>query len=242
MTNFNFKGVEAIATDIDGTLTKPNYLLSIEAIQSIRELEKIGIKVILISGHVFPTVSALSQYVGTSGPIVAENGCVIGYRWEPILLGDPIEDREKVVKLMIDLGFEEAPTNKFRYIDLAFRRTSRSNLSVETLYDLLEKNGINGIEIHDSGFAVHISPKGLNKGVGLRKALELAKIDPNKTIAIGDGDNDLPFFSVVGFSVAVANASENLKKQANLVLERGNGEGFQELAKMIINAKKKEEY
>lgn len=231
----DFDEIRVVATDIDGTLTTHDYLLDIKVIESIRQLEKVGIKIILISGNVFPAVSALSQYIGTSGPIVAENGCVVGFKWEPILVGKPIKGKEKLIKIMKSLGFIEAPTNKFRFIDLAFKRTEESkSISEDELFRTLYKKGFKDIEISDSGFAVHITPKGLNKGVGLKKALELINVDPKHVIAIGDGGNDLPLFEVVGFSVAVKNAPDFVKERVDLVLDEENGKGFRKLAKLIL--------
>jgi len=56
-----------------------------------------------------------------------------------------------------------------------------------------------------------------------------------KVIAVGDGENDLSMFSVADFKVAVANAVPEVKREADLVLSREDGEGVVELLKMIRN-------
>ncbi len=232
--------IKVVATDIDGTLSNKNYHLNLMAINYIRKLENLGIKVILVTGQAFPVASALSQYIGTTAPVVAENGCVIGYKWEPILLGEPIRDRDRVVKIMSDLGFYEALTNKFKFIDLAFKRRGKSlHIPVEQIVSELEKNGFKDLEVTDSGFAVHIAPKGLNKGYGLLKALELIEIGSENVLYVGDGENDLSAFEKVGYRVAVANSPPSLKKVADYVTKGSNGEGFAELAKILISVKEK---
>ncbi len=240
MNNVNLNGIKVVATDIDGTLTNREYLIDLEAITYIRLLEKNDIKVILITGHTFATVSTLSQYIGTSGPVVAENGCVIGYKWEPILLGKPINEKEKLIKIMEDLGFKLTKSSNFKFIDIAFRRTEKSaNITNEELHKILSSEGFENLEISDSGFAVHIAPKGLNKGSGLIKALEMLNIPPSEALFIGDGENDLPAFKVAGVSVAVNNAPATVKKHADLVTNESYGKGFVEMAKMLLEKKKK---
>ncbi len=62
--------------------------------------------------------------------------------------------------------------------------------------------------------AVDIIPKGGGKGLGVKKVLEFYGLDKSEAIAFGDGDNDIAMFKAVGNSVAMANASENLRRVA----------------------------
>ena len=235
MNNVDLGNIRVVATDIDGTLTNREYLIDLEAITYIRLLEKNDIKVILITGHTFATVSTLSQYIGTSGPVVAENGCVIGYKWEPIMLGPPIDKKEEIIQMMENLGFKLTKSSHFKFIDMAFRRTDKAaNITNEELHRILSSAGFEDLEISDSGFAVHIAPKGLNKGSGLVKALEMLNVSPSEALFIGDGENDIPAFKVVGVSVAVNNAPATVKKHADLVTREPYGKGFVEMAKMLL--------
>lgn len=56
-----------------------------------------------------------------------------------------------------------------------------------------------------------ILPKGAGKGTALRKMAELLAIDPAKTIAIGDYNNDISMLKAAGLSFAVANAVPEAK-------------------------------
>ena len=62
-----------------------------------------------------------------------------------------------------------------------------------------------------------ILPKGMSKGGALRKMVELYGIDPRRTIAIGDYDNDVSMLREAALGVAVANANENAKAAADLI-------------------------
>lgn len=62
-----------------------------------------------------------------------------------------------------------------------------------------------------------ILPKGVNKGLALEKLVEYLGIDPNKTVAIGDFDNDVGMLRAAKLGVAVANASEMARNAADVI-------------------------
>jgi len=78
--------IKVVAADVDGTLTvrRGNLLLSLEAVEAIRELEARGITVVLASGNSVPVTAGLARYIGARGPSVAENGCVVFHGGERI--------------------------------------------------------------------------------------------------------------------------------------------------------------
>lgn len=55
------------------------------------------------------------------------------------------------------------------------------------------------------------------KGNGLKQIIDYYHIDKDKTIAIGDGHNDIELFSQVKIKVAMANSHKDLLKHANVV-------------------------
>lgn len=62
-----------------------------------------------------------------------------------------------------------------------------------------------------------ILPKGLNKGTVLEKMTELFGVDKNKTVAIGDFNNDIEMIKSAKVGIAVANARPEVKKVADFV-------------------------
>src|SRR6056297_159797 len=75
-------------------------------------------------------------------------------------------------------------------------------------------------------FSIYLDyiPKSTNKGIAVLELLNYLHLDPKKTIMIGDGDNDIFAFEVVGYSIAMANATPKLKEAADLCLEKTNNE------------------
>jgi Cof subfamily protein (haloacid dehalogenase superfamily) len=74
------------------------------------------------------------------------------------------------------------------------------------------------VQYHASDiFNLEITSENANKGEALRFLKQSLHVDTSEVVAIGNHDNDLPMFHEAGFTVAVANAPDYVKSQANLV-------------------------
>ncbi|WP_286079072.1 HAD family hydrolase [Faecalibaculum rodentium] len=62
----------------------------------------------------------------------------------------------------------------------------------------------------------------INKGFGIEKACKHYGITPDHVVAFGDAENDEAMIETVGLGVAMANASDELKKIADVVLKETN--------------------
>lgn len=71
---------------------------------------------------------------------------------------------------------------------------------------------------------VEVLPLGASKGKGLQRLLKLMNIDPEHVLAFGDGQNDVEMFELVGTSVAMGNAVQQLKDVADEVLHETHNE------------------
>jgi hypothetical protein len=69
-------------------------------------------------------------------------------------------------------------------------------------------------------------PRGTCKAGGFRTGLAQLGVGANEAIAVGDDQNDLDFLRVAGLRVAVANAIDAVKTEADLVTDLPNGEGI----------------
>ncbi len=58
---------------------------------------------------------------------------------------------------------------------------------------------------------------GVDKGTGVRQLCQMLSIDPQRVLAIGDNDNDIPMLEDVGYSVAMGNASVGAKAAARWI-------------------------
>jgi len=65
---------------------------------------------------------------------------------------------------------------------------------------------------------LEVMPRGISKAVGLQKLIELLGIQIEEVIAFGDYDNDAELLAAAGLGIAVENATENVKSNADLVI------------------------
>ena len=64
---------------------------------------------------------------------------------------------------------------------------------------------------------LEILPKGISKGVALRKLSGYLNVDMNRTVAIGDFDNDVAMLKEARLGIAVSNASKTALDAADIV-------------------------
>ncbi|MQN00833.1 MAG: HAD family hydrolase [Lachnospiraceae bacterium] len=73
--------------------------------------------------------------------------------------------------------------------------------------------------------SLELSPKGIHKGVGISDLARFLNIPIEKTIAVGDADNDIPMLKAAGLALAVGNANDHAKAAADLIIPSANDDG-----------------
>lgn len=66
---------------------------------------------------------------------------------------------------------------------------------------------------------VEVTVEGVSKATGVNLLLEKFELAREEILAVGDGENDLPLFKLAGHAVAMKNANDVVKKQADEVTE-----------------------
>ena len=67
-----------------------------------------------------------------------------------------------------------------------------------------------------------ILPAGASKAAGLHKLAEILGINHDKTIAVGDNENDISMIKEAKFGIAVGNALDSVKSVADIVTVTNN--------------------
>ena len=76
--------------------------------------------------------------------------------------------------------------------------------------------------------------KDTDKGSCLKEICRLNNIDLSETIAIGDGENDIPMLNICGLSVAMGNAMEKcLRKNVDYITDTNKNDGVAKANKKI---------
>ncbi|MDA4130745.1 MAG: phosphoglycolate phosphatase [Thaumarchaeota archaeon] len=223
--------IQAFVFDIDGTICDFDGLLNFEAAHSIRWLRSLGYKVFLASGRGPWDTFYLGVYLGCNSIAVCENGGVLMTSPTDLqIYGDKtisLEAYDVLCKRFKDVKIKPVSA---RLTEVVLLRTFNATEGQR----VLDQNGI-PVKINDSKFALHLTKKGLNKGVTLLQALKVLGVNPENVASIGDSETDLPMFEVCGYSAAVGNAPDAVKSRAKYVAKADIGDGAVEAVSYIID-------
>lgn len=86
--------------------------------------------------------------------------------------------------------------------------------------------------VKSSPWYYELLPKNTDKGEGLLQLAQLCGIDTEKTIAVGDNENDLSMIEKAGTGIAVSNAVDSVKEAAAYVTADNNSDAIA----AVINA------
>ncbi|WP_297523650.1 phosphoglycolate phosphatase, partial [Thermococcus sp.] len=209
--------------------------LSVDALKAIRLAERLGVPVMLVTGNSVPFAEAAAVFIGTSGPVIAEDGGALSIKGEGtmrkrIFLTDM--DEEWILWSELKKRYPEAELS-YSTMERKAGLVITRKVPVEAVRELVEELGLNLTAV-DSGFAIHIKKPWINKGTGIERACEFLGIRPSEVAHVGDGENDLDAFRVVGYRVAVAQAPDSLKEKADYVTKKPYGDGGAEAVLHIL--------
>ncbi len=238
--------IKTLILDIDGTLTidRKSPILSIEALSAIRKLvmKKSHVNVGLATGNAHIVAYALGKYIGLKvekGPIISENGCILWFDGKEYRLGDENYTRQVYELILKEFSRYVKPSyqSAYRKIDHAFYiiHDNPEEIIKKIIEYLEEKSYLKYVDIKFSGYAGHVIPKGVDKGLAIKKYSELSGISLDEIAAIGDSETDISMIRIAGLGVAVSNASEELKKVAKYVTREPSGRGVAEFIHWLLS-------
>jgi phosphoglycolate phosphatase (TIGR01487 family) len=215
--------ITSLAVDIDGTITENGGgMLHLPAVQELRILERMGFKVIFVTGRSSFEAYTLAVFAGTTKIAVSENGGVITTSPEEhLVLGDKRICMEgyNVLKDHIE-GVKNKPV---------FRRMSEvvlcRNFDIDRAQLILNEYNL-PLYLCDSKYAYHINQVGVDKSTGLTEALRFLGLEAKDSVAIGDSETDIPIFKSCGYSICLGHAEESVKRNATHVISAKHGEGL----------------
>ena len=209
----------ALATDYDGTLAHDG-VVDPDTVAAIRRLKNSGRRLILVTGRELPDLQRAFPELAGCDLIVAENGALLyepGTGRETVLAPAP---PEAFVARLRERGVH--PLSVGRSIVATWE--PMQDVVLETIREL----GLELQIVFNKG-AVMVLPSGVNKASGLAAALVESGLSPHNVVGIGDAENDHAFLAMCGCSVAVANALDSVKAEADMVTRGARGDGVREL-------------
>ena len=117
-------------------------------------------------------------------------------------------------------------------------RIHKANIFCHTTEDWHKANeGLKNLPLtYASGIPnnYEISPRGVDKGVGLQKLCEATGIPIAQAIAVGDEGNDVAMIRAAGLGVAMGNAPERIRAEADLVTADCDHDGVAEVIEKYL--------
>ena len=247
------KSIKAVFFDIDGTLVSfRTHGVPASARRAIERLRERGIKVFIATGRLLCHTDAVGD-LDVDGYITVNGGCCLTSSGEIIYERSfPREVLDKVFDLKSRYDFQLAVmTQQNMYID---RVTSRVKTIADMINIYPEVADLNHIintqpvlqmcpyispevesEIMEQlpecvqsrwiDLFMDINLKGIDKSVGARKVMEYYGLTMQEAMAFGDGGNDLPLIRDVAVGVAMGNACEELKAEADYITSSVDEDG-----------------
>lgn len=218
------------AVDIDGTITdNKGGRVDLDALAALRYLVKLGHKVIYVTGRSSIEAYVLSIFGGTTRIAVGENGGIItSGPNEHKLIGNKQECIRafEFLKSKIPSAVEKPVFP--RITEVVLERNFDINLGKR----IFSENNFD-VQLSDSTYAYHINSKGVNKANGFLDVMKIFSAKKEDVVAIGDSETDIPLFKLAGTSVALGNASEEVKSKSTISVPGHAGDGVIEALEKI---------
>lgn len=245
--SYHWRNIRLVATDLDGTLTQRERFDS-KLFQAFTKLSVAGINVLITTGRSAGWVQAIANYLPVVGAI-AENGGLLYWNHDPqpdlISISEiDIEQHRQQLKKVFKLlqtkfpQIRESLDNRFRLTDWTFDVENLSPTELEQIDYVCQSEGYG---FTYSSIQCHIKTTYQDKAYGLNKVIPqyCPDLKPSEILTIGDSPNDESMFNQEEFplSVGVANVSQygdRLKYLPAYVTNKSEGEGFCELADLIV--------
>jgi HAD superfamily hydrolase (TIGR01484 family) len=217
---------DALATDYDGTIAHDGQV-DASTLAALRRAHDGGLKLLLVTGRELSDLANTFAHVQIFDRVVAENGAV---------LLNPGTESIRVLAPAPPKALIEWLTQ--RNVPLSVGHSIVATVSPHE-HEVLEAIRVLGLDWHlvfNKG-SVMALPSTVTKAAGLMSALQELGITSNRTIGVGDAENDLAFLVECGLAVAVDNALPSVKEQADIVLAGARGAGVTELIDRLLQGK-----
>jgi HAD superfamily hydrolase (TIGR01484 family) len=217
--------IAAFAFDYDGTIAE-NGKVDEATVAALQRLKAAGRKVLLVTGRELPDLQRVFPQLEVFDVIVVENGGLLYLpstgEERPLGAAPPVEFIAALRRR------EVTPLSVGRSIVATWQPNETKVL------DAIQELGLEWHIIFNKG-AVMCLPTGVNKASGLAAAMGLLELSALNVVAAGDAENDHAFITACGCSVAVANAIESIKAEADIVTSGARGKGIVELVERFLD-------
>ncbi|WP_339318998.1 Cof-type HAD-IIB family hydrolase [Paenibacillus sp. FSL R10-2734] len=237
-----------LALDMDGTLLNDEQIITPTTVKWLQKAVDAGVHVCLSTGRAFTSAFPYAEQLGLETPMITVNGSEVWRAPHEIYrrsLMDPmlVQQMHGLAK-EDDIWFWAYSTEKVHKQDnwdgdvtgrewLKFGYHTEDDELRHKL--LLRLQDMGGLEITNSSpHNLEINPLGVNKATGIMEVCKLLGLEMSQVIAVGDSLNDLAAIQQAGLGVAMGNAQETVKEEADAVVASNNNDGIAEVIQKYI--------
>ena len=236
--------IKAIILDLDGTLLDDNKKISYKTTEYLKQIKN-KVKIILASARQFGTIKPYLENLD----LLEENNYTICFNGSLIVNNKESEifslciDKSVIIKID-DFILENKIDWTYYLYDSRLLRNDVSNIDefvnknkiykivgistpdvINKIRSNLPKEVLDNLEITSSELnRIEFVNKGMTKVKAIELLLNKLDIDKENVVAIGDGDNDIDMIKYVGYGIAMSNAPEIVKENADIVTKFSNNE------------------
>ena len=236
--------IKAIILDLDGTLLDDNKKISYKTTEYLKQIKN-KVKIILASARQFGTIKPYLENLD----LLEENNYTICFNGSLIVNNKESEifslciDKSVIIKID-DFILENKIDWTYYLYDNRLLRNEISNIEkfvnenkiykivgistpdvINKIRSNLPKEVLDNLEITSSELnRIEFVNKGMTKVKAIELLLNKLDIDKENVVAIGDGDNDIDMIKYVGYGIAMSNAPEIVKENADIVTKFSNNE------------------
>lgn len=213
-----------LISDYDGTLAHDGRVLP-STLEALKRVKASGRKLVLATGRELPELLRVFPEMSLFDLAVVENGA---------LLYNPATGEKRLLAEPPPTAFvEELRRRGVLPLSVGESIVATWHPHETTVLEVIRTLGLE-MQVIFNKEAVMILPSGVNKGTGVRVALEELGLSTHNALGVGDAENDHAFLGICECSVAVANALPVLKERADVVTAKARGEGVEEIIEQLL--------
>jgi hydroxymethylpyrimidine pyrophosphatase-like HAD family hydrolase len=216
----------ALATDYDETIAVDGRVDE-PTLEALRQAKAAGLRLVLVTGRELTDLFNTFEHADLFERIVAENGAVVY---------NPATQSVESISSAPPPAFVETLERQFVPLSVGHTIVATVEPYQHQVLAAIHDLGLEWHVIFNKG-SVMALPSDVTKATGLAPVLAALHVPPDRTVGVGDAENDHAFLRMCGLAVAVDNALPAVKTIADVVTTEARGAGVRELIDGLIAGK-----
>jgi hydroxymethylpyrimidine pyrophosphatase-like HAD family hydrolase len=204
----------ALATDYDETIAVDGRVDE-PTVEALRRAKAAGLRLVLVTGRELTDLFNSFEHADLFERIVAENGAIVY---------DPATQSVESISSAPPPAFVETLERQFVPLSVGHTIVATVEPYQHQVLAAIHDLGLEWHVIFNKG-SVMALPSDVTKATGLAPALAALRVPPDRTVGVGDAENDHAFLRMCGLAVAVDNALPAVKTIADVVTTEARGAG-----------------